>query len=290
VAFTDRGTATIGTSFKLVTCNSLGLGLDENADCLICNEGQYCQPYIDSDRFSYQIVSNHYNEPKRIEFYDLEANIIFYTSDYYEFSWCKKDNVYTINISLNMGAVIDAQPLINFDCFFVKLVFDDLFVVEEVEVNTQPYCKVKCEELSIVIESTYNSYDCNGIRYKSVADCDDSDGTLLYSNQMRLKGNFYYNSYSMDTTVSDRFNSLVKRSEDFYLFECYDQLPEWVVRKFKSCIMGQDVRVLFYKGDTLIKDYQNLIIRKGTEKNNDSGVKWTLKQEFSKICEVNNIC
>lgn len=289
-AFIDRGTATIGTSFKLVTCNKLGLGLDENADCLICKEGQYCQPFIDSDRFSFQIVSNHYNDLKRIEFFDMDANIIYYTSDYYEYSWCEKDNVYTINMSINMAEIIDNNPLINFDCFYISMVFDDLFVEEEINVLTQPYCKMLCDQLSIVIDSLYKNYDCNGTRYKSMDDCDSSFGTLMYTNAMRLKGNFYFNSFSMDTTVSDTFSSLVKRVEDFYIFECHDLLPEWVVRKFKSCVMGNDVRVLFYKGNTLISDNQNLLVRKGVENSNDGGIKWVLKQEFSKICEVNNVC
>ena len=296
VAFTDRNTFTIGTSFKLVTCNSLGLGLNENADCLICKEGQYCQPYIDTDRFTFQLVSNHVNEPNRIEFYDLTGNIIFYTSNFYEWSWCEKDNVYTINLSVNMEDLITNKPLLPLDCFYIKIIFDELFIpLTEYEVITQPFCKIKCDEFSIEIDSIYNKYDCNGSRYESITNkpvgtCNTHSGGLTYANRIRLKGMFYYDNYSMDTTISDTFYTLNKKVEDTYIFESHDQLPEWMVRKFKACIMGDSVMVRLYKGDTLISEHQNLIVKKGTNKNNENGLKWTLRQEFSKICEISNIC
>jgi hypothetical protein len=53
--------------------------------------------------------------------------------------------------------------------------------------------------------------------------------------------------------------------------------------------MGTDIIVRTYKGSTMLNEY-TFVVKKGADMNNESGILWNLKQEFTQICEISNIC
>lgn len=286
-SYNDRYGYTIAKDFYMINCRVDTLGI-EPFDCDNCNSS-YCQPYVVGDVISYQFTSLIYNTCGRVNIIDKNGNNIFNAdTSYISQSWCENKGVYTINISLDMELIIDENPEIDFSCFKLEFKFTGIFDELTYALTSAYYCMPTCDEYSVVFDSLYANKDCNDYKY-SFNNCDSSNGTLTYSNHLRLKGRVYYNAYNFDVLLSDQYKEITKKTEDSYIFECTTQLPEWVVKKFKSCVMGSDIVVRTYKGSTMLNEY-TFIVRKGAEMNNDSGIMWNLKQEFLKICEISNLC
>ena len=280
--YNERYGYTIAKNFYMVNCkvDTLGVNID---NCEPCNTS-YCQPYVVGDVVTYQFTSINYNSVSRIDVVDANGvtHASIYGAPYISQGYYENKGVYTININVDMEQVINDFSEGNYSCFQLVFKFVDLITEQTYTIKSAFYCQPTCDEYSVVIDSLYPNKDCNGYIYSNV-------GGTTYNNYMRLKGRVYYNSYNFDVLLSDQFKEITKKTEDAYIFECTTQLPEWVVKKFKACVMGTDIIVRTYKGSNMLKEY-SFIVRKGADMNNDSGIMWNLKQEFLQICEISNLC
>ena len=283
IAYNNKYAYTIKKDFYMINCKVDTLGIDLN-DCDVCNKGSYCQPYVLGDPISYQFTSINYSSIYKIEVKDASGTIhaTIYGAPYITQGSSEDKSVYTINVNVDMEAVITDFSEGNYSCFQLKFYAYDLFTEQEYTFNSAFYCEVICDEFTVAFDSLYPNKDCNGYTYTGV-------GGTTYNNFLRLKGQVYYNAYNFDVQISDRFKEITKKVEDSYIFESTKQLPEWVVKKFKAVVMGTDIIVRTYKGSTMLNEY-TFVVKKGADMNNESGILWNLKQEFTQICEISNIC
>jgi len=145
--------------------------------------------------------------------------------------------------------------------------------------NTEYYCKVKCEENTLLIEGEYTKgYDCEGKYYGFI---DDGFNLVqsIYKPIFRIRGVVEPNGFEFEESVNGKVKTKSKQREVFTLFS--QKIPYYVVRQLSTC---------WNSGKLIIDSVQYKGAVKLT-KNFDEGQMWILKESLYIECdEINFTC
>lgn len=286
IVYNDTESYTIVSDLKRVVCGFTDLSFNNNNECADCNaDNPYCLPFISTDKFMYQVSLRELDEVNPITFSTFVNGVLSQTLTP-KWSWCKKDDLYTLNIEVDFSLITD-------ECFYFRFDINTTNIITPlIQLYSQRYCKVKCNEYTILLDSLYSSVDCNGYTYQTIelkplGDCDRYSGNttipIKYSNRLRIYGRMFYEGYNIETTVNDLYKEKSKVLTDTYFFRCHKFLPTYLVHKFKSVILGKNIQIREYREDVMIGSGEYLVF-KGTSINNEQGSQWNVVQEFNKKC------
>jgi hypothetical protein len=254
------------------TCAN-SLGFNEEVDCLGC----YCQPYIDGDSFIYQIHTDIFQTDEiDVKILDLDGNVLSVVTDM-EYTALLTEFGAFINFVFNMD-ILALQA--GQDCFKVYIKTQQGISV------SVPFCRLKCDEPSVLICSDYTKRDCNNTIYSySVIHNASSIPAVVYSNCFRLKGVLEKRSVAIENTYDELETSLSTRvvhtkskSIDQYELRIWG-IPDWQVDRLKA-VLG---------GTTLTIKQNNrtytLEVKSGLEKNTEIGNLWYPVIKLEKSCQ-----
>jgi hypothetical protein len=258
------------------TCAN-SLGFNEEVDCLGC----YCQPYIDGDKFIVQLNTNVYQTELTGYVTDLDNNVI---SNVLDIVWTSLLTEYGafINVELDMDML---NLLAGQDCFKVYIKTRDINDNTSIWYSV-PFCRLNCDEPSVLICSDYTKRDCNNTIYSySVIHNASSIPAVVYSNCFRLKGVLEKRSVAIENTYDELETSLSTRvvhtkskSIDQYELRIWG-IPDWQVDRLKA-VLG---------GTTLTIKQNNrtytLEVKSGLEKNTEIGNLWYPVIKLEKSCQ-----
>jgi len=260
------------------------LGFNEE-DC----QGCYCQPYIMSDKFVYQIRNNVFEDEgvTSLDIYSVENVFIANVPIFESTSYLTEQGAFT-NILFNMS---ELNILAETGCFKVQVTFSDSTYMSE------PFCLISldtncdsCEEPTLLFCSEYNYMDCNNTIYSSkVFHNASSFPTFEYSNCMRLKAVLERktiaeeNTYDeINTSLSTRIVHTKSKTIDQYELRIWG-IPEWQVDRIKAVLAGKNLNITATNGRVY-----RLQVKSGFEKGNDKGTLWFPVVKLEKSCEIIN--
>ena len=250
------------------------LGFNEDVDCFGC----YCQPYIDGDKFIIQLPTDIYYESPNFSVTTLENEFIAYINSIVTSTSLLTEYGAFINIELDMD-LISAEA--GTDCFKVLVKFSDSSLF-----YTAPYCKMKCDEPSVLICSDYTKKDCNGTIYTyQVIHNASSIPAVVYSNCFRLKGELEKRSIGVENTYDEIATSLSTRvvHTKTKIIDQYDLriwgVPEWQVERLKAVLGGTNLTIE-QNGRKL-----SLEVKSGFEKGVNVGSLWFPVIKLEKSCQ-----
>jgi hypothetical protein len=143
---------------------------------------------------------------------------------------------------------------------------------------SEPYCKIECEQDSILIEGYYPKYDCNGNFYGEFS---STQKTNSYKTQIRILGEVG----PVDNNIEVTFINTTKRktAQNFVTHNIrgHEKMPYYVIQKIANIFASQKVYV-----DGV--EYLNGI---KISKNNEQGKMWILDENITTTCgEVDFSC
>ena len=252
------------------------LGFNEEIDCLDC----FCQPYIDGDKFIYQIQTDVFQSTfesvvvvNGVEVGSVELEYTSLLTNFGAF----------VNIEFDMDVI---SLVANSDCFKVNIVMEDSTIFE-----STTFCRLACDEPSFLISSDYKGKDCNGTIYSYSVIHNASGGTIPYSNSIRFKGDIELRSIAIENTYEE-INTTQNDSVVHTKSKLIDQfdlrvwgVPEWQIKILKSILGGLNLKVI--KGN---REY-SVEVKGSFDKGPEKGNLWYPTIKLEKICtKILNNC
>lgn len=252
------------------------LGFNEEDECGAC----YCQPFIDGDKFIFQIPLESYDVVDSVDLYTLDEVFIANVPLFDATSLLTEFGAFT-NLEFDMSTY---STLAGVDCFKVQVTYGDTTYM------SGGFCKVQCEEPTLLFCSDYNKKDCNGTIYNfSVIHNASTLPAVVYSNCMRLKavierkGVAEENTYDeVNTSLSSRIVHTKSKTIDQYELRIWG-IPEWQVDRIKAVLAGKNLTITATNGRIY-----TLQVKSGFEKGNEKGSLWFPIVKLEKSCEIIN--
>lgn len=252
-------------------------GFNHDPNCGEC----YCQPYIDGDIFTIQLIIPRIEQLDRIDIYDLNGNLLGsqgFTGGQSVTIWNEYGVQSTTQIEMS-----ELRNIAGVDCFYLNFIYDT------VSYRSEPYCLLKCNESSVLICSTYDRVDCNGKVWGYNNELYKTPGIdVPMNNCIRLKAVLELNDAAIENTyeeVDTTISSIVKHTKS-KMTEVRDlriwSVAEWQVLNIKSILGGKSLSVENQSG----KDYYQ--VKGGLAKNNDKSSMWFPIVKLEKICQIFN--
>lgn len=266
------------------------------------NDDDYCNPFIDGDKiyFQYFVEDNKY-------FYATPQIIDNTTGEVIPSSNIVIESGKDKNQQEYMNFIFDTKDVLGFDCirFRIRAYKCDLNIREgnfgkcynqyrkdhpeasqaEAIAHCYPlfcdkyddfwselFCRVKCNEPTLLLTGSYTKYDCDGNYYGAFTNLKPN----TYIPQIRIPANIELNGYTFDETVSNHVRKTVTQKKS-YLFRSR-KLPPYVVNIVAKVFASQTVNI-----DGI--DYEGAV---SLDKNFEDGKMWILKQSLIQICDENN--
>lgn len=139
---------------------------------------------------------------------------------------------------------------------------------------SEPYQEVRCEEETLVIESTYPKTDCFGNFYNTTQDC----ATNIFINRYRIPGELIQDGYDfIQTKTADIDVSVTTRRRYTLLLP---KLPPYVVDRIAIAFGGQEFKIdgTIYEGNIKI------------DKDFEYGRSWIVKTTLFRECSLDFGC
>jgi hypothetical protein len=252
------------------------LGFNEEDECGAC----YCQPFIDGDKFIFQIPLESYDVVKSVDLYTLDEVFIANVELFDATSLLTEFGAFT-NLEFDMSTY---STLAGVDCFKVLVSYTDIRYM------SGGFCKVQCNEPTLLFCSDYTKKDCNGTIYNfSVIHNASTLPAVVYSNCMRLKavierkGVAEENTYDeVNTSLSTRIVHTKSKTIDQYELRIWG-IPEWQVDRIKAVLAGKNLTITAPNGRIY-----TLQVKSGFEKGNEKGSLWFPIIKLEKSCEIIN--
>lgn len=252
---------------SFVTLNQQGQGYNVNK----CpNDDCYFQPFIKGDIIYHQIIVDTTKYVSAgFELIDLSSGQPFEGDVEVILSYSK----YPDDRNLYFSAAINTTEF-DSKCWYLKIILLKEDDSEEI-VTSEPYTEVKCNEETIVIEGSYDKYDCNGVYY------DDFEGDLPgnFKLKFRVRGTVEPNGYSFDNVFNGNTKIRSTQSRRFTLFT--EKVPSYVAEQIAAALNSESFKIddIEYKGSLKL------------DKNFDEGSGWIIKEDIFIDCdEINFSC
>lgn len=228
----------------------------------------YCQPYIKGDIIYSQVKynPNTITGAAVINIIDLETGLS-HSPTFTKQTGSSNEKNYFLNFNLDTS-----QSLFDtVSCFVIKITSE--VSGYPVEQYSEPYCVVKCEQKTILVEGTYTAYDCNGHFYGTFTGGQQS----IYRSQFRVYGEVVKTGFDFEaqenTTPKSTFTT---KSRTVSVYKMYvSKIPPYVAEQLAQCFGAQYVYVdgvQYDKPSKMSKDF-------------DEGQSWIPLVELRRKCE-----
>jgi hypothetical protein len=139
---------------------------------------------------------------------------------------------------------------------------------------TEPYCEVKCNQETLLMESSYSKYDCFGNYYGPLT------GNIpnIFSNAIRVPANIESDNFVFSETYVG-LTVTAKSMKERFTLRTYP-VPPYVAERMAWVAGGMDVTI----DGTVYEELTTL------EKNNEDGRMWIIKTTCAIKCENNFTC
>ena len=145
----------------------------------------------------------------------------------------------------------------------------DIICPEQESIWSEPYCRIRCNEETILLTGEYTKYDCNGNYYGPF------NGGLpnAFKAQVRIYGEVVKQSYTFEETLINNVRKSSARRDNYTLYS--KKLPPYVVEQVAKVFGSKRVTIdgIEYKGTLSLN------------KNFDEGQMWILKEPIYRICD-----
>lgn len=261
------------------------------------NDDSYCTPFVESDKIYLQYVFA--NSIYKYAY----AQIVNAATDTVEAllpltTVFGQDEAKTIYMNIQ----VDCGVLSGIDCWYIRIkAFKEVLssavlnpcVAEKVSqgmtteqatnacydelvdsfdyVYTEPYCRVKCDNETILITGSFPKYDCDGNYYGAF-----TSTTNTHIPSIRVPGFISHDSFEFTERLNNGKRLSVKRRKGFTLQT--GKLPPYVVNLMAKCFESQQLSIdgVNYSGGLkLDKDF-------------DQGLMWIVKTQVYQDCDENN--
>ena len=235
------------------------------------NDDKYCQPFISGDLIYSQFKFNNKKYAySSVEFINTETGEDFYSSA----AVTSQVGIDSIN-NKYINAIIDTSNaiFIGVNCFYIKYTLTELVGGAKVYFTVEPYCLVKCDIQTLLIEGSYPSgYDCFGGYYGDL-NVGGSRDTNIYKPIFRVYGVVESDGFDFEETVMNNRRIKSKQSERFWLMT--KKIPYYVVKQLAVCFNSQLVTIDGVEYTGTIK----------LNKNFDEGSMWIIKENIYRVCD-----
>lgn len=290
---------------------------DPNEDCLgwnynhCPNDNDYCQPFIKGDKIymqflfdlsKYKFIDLQFiHSPTGEQFDGTPALIAQSATD-------ENRNTYSTLVIDTTNAVFD-----NIDCWYIRIkmyrcdyrqdnpdtpayntcraakiaagktaaeakreCYDEL--CDDFDYYTsEPYCRVACNQASLLLSGVYTEYDCNGNFYGKFL---GGTPTSIFKLQVRIIGTIDPIGFVI-TETRNAGKKVKSQQQEKFLLRSGQKLPYYVARQIVACFNSQQLIIDGLNYDGAIK----------LEKNFDEGSMWILSENVYQNCdEINFTC
>jgi hypothetical protein len=229
-------------------------------------DSMYCQPYVKGDIIYNQFA---YNPETMSEFQitiiNMETGLADESVLITEQSGPDGEKNYFYNFNIDTNYLSDTTS-----CFQIMMSYTE--DGEEKTVYSEPYCVIRCEQKSILVEGTYTNKDCNGHYYGLI------DGyASIYRSLFRVRGEVVKVGFDFEETknVTPSQNYTVK-SRTMSRYRVYvEKIPPYVAEQLAQCFGSQNLYidgVQYEKPSKMSKDF-------------DEGQSWIPLLEVTKACD-----
>ncbi len=296
------------TVIRVLDCSS---NLIVNESCYSWNynhcpgDKEYCNPFIAGDKIYKQFygpqgkystilvqVFNSANNEEIILDYPfltiedgIDANLIAYKNiiiDTIDF-----DNIdcFYLRIKAYMCIIEEVEDINDFEACVEDLMEQGKTETQAIEscldgfcdsasidlAYSEPYCKIECEQESLLIEGYYPKYDCNGNYYGAFSEAQPVNS---YKTQIRILGEINPVDNNIEVTFIN--NNKRKSAQNFVTHNIrgHEKFPYYVIQKIANIFASRKVFV-----DEV--EYINSI---KISKNNEQGKMWILDENITTTC------
>lgn len=292
-------------TIKILDCNNT---IDTNNLCGLWNfnrcpnDDDYCNPFIKGDKLYFQYMSPASEKIQSAipQLYDLSTGQII----------LPPEGLFTVQSNTTTDAIQYYNLIIDTDklsdsvtCFYLKISFykcdlkrnkdysdcvrdriaegmtaylaaltcSNAFCEDKEEIYAEPYCRVRCEEPTLLLTGFYPKYDCDGNYYGMLRNV-----VNIFVPQIRIYGEIQYQNFTFEEVLVNNIRTSVKRKTNYYLQS--KKLPLYVVKQVAKIFGSQKVIIdgIEYKGAVTLN------------KNFDEGQMWILKESIFTLCDENN--
>jgi hypothetical protein len=252
--------------FRVVDCGAGVCNSESDLWCenLCATDTYYCQPFITGDQiylqWSFPMPMDVDGKPT-MDFEDLIDAILHDDTNDTDLALNQFASHYGVGFDENgkpfQWMQIDTGLLTGIDCFHLELSIDGYSTCEWI---SEPWCRVKCDERTILMSSTYTGHDCNGLFYDPFAEyLDDDNG---YIAQVRVYGSIEFVGVEINKEYS---NDQVTYGEDINNYRIrIKKIPPYVANQMITVMSGKAVTV----------DGIEILTASKIDKNNDDGQMW----------------
>lgn len=277
----DNKTEVAKTSIIVKDCSVFG-GAFDNCDGYnfnrCPNDGAYCQPFVSGDLIYKQFKYDRRNYGSvSVKFINSETGL-----DFYNASSVTLQTGYDPLNNYYLNVVVDTANAIftGVNCWYAKVAFNpkEGSESEAYSISTEPYCLVKCEQKTMLVQGYYpDGYDCNGHYYGLPLLA--SQSASIYRPSVRVRGTIEPNGFTFEKTINNDIAVKSKQTEN-YLFRT-EKTPYYTVQQLSECFNSQTLTI-----DGV--EYTGAI---GLNKNFDEGSQWIISENLTKVCsEINFTC
>lgn len=264
------------------------------------NDGFYCQPYIVGDKLYFQIPLIY----GKYFYIDIFLVNTITGQEYFLNTEVLRQNGYGVNRAILYNFCVDTNTSI-FDgkeCFYFKFKLYkcqlnteayntfDFCVQEKINagfnelnaiakcysencldfdfITSEPYCKIKCDEPTLLIEGVYTGYDCNGFWHGNVG-----GQQSIYKSQYRIPAGLESDGFEFEETFNGT-NKIKSIQKERFIFFTY-KVPYYVATQIANC----------FNSSAFYVDNQKYTGTVKLDKNFDSGSEWLIRENIFKVCD-----
>lgn len=254
--------------FQTLNPSACSAWISEKCD----SDREYCQPFVSGDIIYNQIPYN----PFSFNTFEISLlNIVTGEEPDLPSDTITTQEYYNASLDYFLNFNIDTSK-VDFSCFQIKLKLgfsdgkhDPVFQVS----YSEPYCKIKCEQKSILVEGTYPSIDCNGHFYGVFVGGYQS----IYKSIFRIYGEVIKVGFDFEqvqsVTPRQPYTTKGRTISRYRLYT--SKIPPYVSEQLAQCFGAQ---FLFIDGEQYLKPSR-------MNKDFDEGASWIPLVDLVKECD-----
>lgn len=150
---------------------------------------------------------------------------------------------------------------------------------ERSEVYSEPWCRVKCDQESILFTGSYSGYDCDGNYYGDVIVSNNPQANI-YQASVRILGEIVHDGTEFIENISGGIRTSVQSRKKFTILG-HEKLPPYVANQISICL-GSKIHYIDgvnYQGITKI------------DKSFEEGKSWIMKLTgYTECDEIDTAC
>lgn len=234
------------------------------------NDDTYCQPFIPGDILYFQFLID-------TTFYDAQSFELINTSTGLPIVGLVFSTVEGVVDSTKYFTIQINTTSLQQKCVYLKLTLEKAEGGDNDFITGEPFCAVRCEEPTLLIEGEYLKYDCNK-NYYGIA-TGSINGMAPYKASFRVRGVVEPNGFSIEKTDNGVNPVKSKQTERFILFT--EKVPYYVAKQIEVCFNSKQLTIqgIDYKGQVKL------------DKNFEEGSEWIIKEDIFIDCpEINFGC